>query len=177
MDYEDKYPVKKGKYGPIYTVHRGITVYPSSKGTWEVSVSLNGERDRRRFGHNKEKAFKFAEKLHEEFFKNKRKNYGPDEGNSLIPFEMHPKFPYLERRILLYDGGYPPCVYFLVKGEAVVYIGKTVNIQARIEHHKKDENKDFDDVFFIPAKDEQEMDALERKLIRAFEPPLNKAIP
>ena len=55
------YPQKEGKYGPIYLVARGVTVSMSRKKTWELSISHGGERDRRRFGKDLEKAIKYAE--------------------------------------------------------------------------------------------------------------------
>lgn len=63
-----------------------------------------------------------------------------------------------------------PCVYFLVKKNMVIYVGQTINLQARMESHYCE--KDFDAVFYIEVPLEQRC-AIEAAFIQALRPPLN----
>lgn len=61
-------------------------------------------------------------------------------------------------------------VYFLVKGERVIYVGQSVNILSRVSQHRK--SKDFDRLAFVPcAKDD--LDVLESLYIHALRPESN----
>jgi hypothetical protein len=64
-----------------------------------------------------------------------------------------------------------PCVYFLVQGAEVVYIGQSVNIGSRIHSHLKD--KRFDSVYYVRVHRES-LDEFEGALIRALKPCLNR---
>lgn len=59
-------------------------------------------------------------------------------------------------------------VYFLVSGELLVYIGKTIHLRSRIyRHHQggrwagKMDNKKFDRCFYLEMKSKREMDSWE----------------
>jgi hypothetical protein len=65
----------------------------------------------------------------------------------------------------------PPCVYFLVKGDEVVYIGQSVDVCGRITAHRASD-KEFDRVFYVPFRSEL-LCMLEGALIRALKPKLN----
>lgn len=61
-------------------------------------------------------------------------------------------------------------VYFLVKGESVIYVGQSVNVHNRIMEHRA--GKDFDGFAFV-ACDESALDILESLYIHVLRPPLN----
>lgn len=61
-------------------------------------------------------------------------------------------------------------VYFLCTEREVVYIGRSVNVFARIAAHEH--TGKFDRVFFQPVPKDQ-LDETEGRLIREFRPPLN----
>lgn len=63
-------------------------------------------------------------------------------------------------------------VYKLIKEGEVVYIGKTVNLKARIKNHLSD--KDFDSIAYCACKDGDDMDLVEATLIYRFLPKLNR---
>lgn len=60
-------------------------------------------------------------------------------------------------------------VYFLLKGDVIVYVGQSVSIMTRLGEHKRDVGKDFDRVFVIecPAGN---MTRMERMYIDKFKP-------
>lgn len=60
-------------------------------------------------------------------------------------------------------------VYFLVKGNEIVYIGQSINIASRITQHR---DKDFDSVSYV-ACHKDELDILESLYILAYQPALN----
>jgi hypothetical protein len=62
-------------------------------------------------------------------------------------------------------------IYFLIKENAIVYVGQSVNVAARIVAHKND-GKDFDEVRFIKCKKEV-LDEREMFFIRLLKPELN----
>jgi|GEM_PF-6135459 len=61
-------------------------------------------------------------------------------------------------------------VYFLIKGDMVVYVGQSKNVYARIRRHL--DSKAFDKINVI-ACEESELNRLERMYIRKFSPILN----
>lgn len=63
-------------------------------------------------------------------------------------------------------------VYFLFRGDLIVYVGKSTDIISRIASHRKSK-KAFDTYSFIEAS-ESEMDALETVYINKFWPEYNK---
>lgn len=65
---------------------------------------------------------------------------------------------------------YPTGVYFLCQENEVVYVGKSVNVLARISAHRID--KEFDRVFMIPVP-EHALNSVEGALIRVLEPKYN----
>lgn len=64
-----------------------------------------------------------------------------------------------------------PCVYFLLRGSRVVYVGQSTNLTLRCRAHLNDE-KDFDRVVYLHCPDEQ-LVAVERAFINFFRPELN----
>jgi hypothetical protein len=69
---------------------------------------------------------------------------------------------------------YPPCVYFLIKGGCVVYVGQTVNLPSRIARHRET-NKVFDRTLFLPVP-QSNLDEVERALIATLDPMLNRML-
>lgn len=67
---------------------------------------------------------------------------------------------------------FPKCgVYFLIKNDEIVYVGRTADLVRRLETHKR--WKDFDRVFYIECPRE-ELNELEKRYIRKFAPPGQK---
>lgn len=64
----------------------------------------------------------------------------------------------------------PPGIYFLCKGNEIVYVGKAVNIGHRIIEHKR--TKEFTNVYFICCHLDQ-MLRIEAACIKFFKPTLN----
>lgn len=66
--------------------------------------------------------------------------------------------------------GYQPGVYFLCKGEQVVYVGQSVHPAARIATHDASTTKDFDRVYLLPVP-QSELDDTESAFIKLLHPP------
>lgn len=64
-----------------------------------------------------------------------------------------------------------PCVYFLCKEDRIVYIGQSVNLQARLGQHLL--LKNFDRVYYMEVR-EDELNRIEAELIEYYDPELNK---
>lgn len=64
-------------------------------------------------------------------------------------------------------------IYALLKGDSVVYIGKSENITNRIKDHVKAREKDFDSYSVIACKHD-ELDDLEMFMIFKYKPRYNK---
>ena len=60
-------------------------------------------------------------------------------------------------------------VYFLIKGDRVVYVGQSVNIFARISSHVQ--SKDFDSYAYVSCPIDK-LDILESLYIHTLSPPL-----
>jgi len=59
-----KYTAKDGKYGPIYTISKGVQVRVDARGKWTIFISKGGERKNKTIGVGREslsKAIKAAE--------------------------------------------------------------------------------------------------------------------
>lgn len=69
----------------------------------------------------------------------------------------------------------PPVIYFLCKNNRIVYIGQSIKLHTRISDHKKENLKDFDNVYFFPCKFDC-LNSTELSLIKHFKPPLNDKI-
>lgn len=65
---------------------------------------------------------------------------------------------------------FPPCVYFLVYDDNIVYVGETIYLSTRIDAHKKE--KIFDSVFYIPVI-KQELKRVEKAIIKYLKPKYN----
>lgn len=88
---------------------------------------------------------------------------GPDEVPPDLRSEMHA----LRRA----EGdGYPPCVYFLIREQAVIYVGQSRNFSSRIQQHRE---KSFDYALFLPVPVEDLL-RVEGEFIRRLRPPLNR---
>lgn len=68
---------------------------------------------------------------------------------------------------------YPPCVYFLMQGVEIVYVGQSRNLPARLAQHRED-GKLWDRVLYLPVPAEC-LYAVEAEWIRTLRPPLNRA--
>ena len=65
-------------------------------------------------------------------------------------------------------------VYFLTKGDEVIYVGQTRHGMTRIYSHAK--TKDFDGYYLHPVKSEKDLDFVELQTIVKHKPRLNKSI-
>lgn len=63
-----------------------------------------------------------------------------------------------------------PCVYFLMLNKAIIYIGQTVDLNARLVGHRR--TKKFDDVRYIECVVDK-LNYYEKRLINYFKPVLN----
>lgn len=63
-------------------------------------------------------------------------------------------------------------IYFLVKGNKVVYVGQSISPLSRIGTHGLDEHKDFDRAYIFPVP-RSLLDSVEGALIRWLRPPYN----
>lgn len=61
-------------------------------------------------------------------------------------------------------------VYFLRKGDEIVYVGQSISVYGRVAQHKRE--KDFDTVTFLPCQPE-DLNNLEGFFIRLLRPRLN----
>ena len=69
-------------------------------------------------------------------------------------------------------GSPPPCVYFLVDVDEIVYVGKSVNIYNRISGHQSEGEKIYTRVLYIPVY-EGDLDKVERGFIDSLDPKYN----
>lgn len=67
-----------------------------------------------------------------------------------------------------------PTIYLLIKNNGIVYVGKTMEVFARIASHPHRGRFDHVRFFFVRA---DEMDLIEAELICQLRPPLNRDIP
>jgi len=69
----------------------------------------------------------------------------------------------------------PPCIYFLLKGDQVIYVGQSSSLYSRLSNHRLTP-KDFDRVFVITVPEEWvgRIDKIEASFIRFLDPPLNR---
>lgn len=69
------------------------------------------------------------------------------------------------------------CIYFLISGCEIVYVGQSINGGFdRIGSHLKYTDKDFDSYYILNCNKE-EIDELEAKYILTINPKLNKCLP
>ncbi len=68
---------------------------------------------------------------------------------------------------------YPPCVYFLVLKQEIVYVGQSRNLLSRLGQHRED-GKCWDRVLYLPVPADCLL-AVEAQWIRVLCPPLNRA--
>lgn len=73
--------------------------------------------------------------------------------------------------LVLVENRSDPCVYFLVRGDRVVYVGQTIRLTDRLRGHAA---KDFDRAYFVRCPKEQ-LNGLERFWISEIKPELNVA--
>lgn len=68
-----------------------------------------------------------------------------------------------------------PVIYFLIKDNTIVYIGKSIGAHNRINTHLKYSNKKtFDSFSMISIKNESELKQAEKFYIRKFKPTKNR---
>ena len=67
---------------------------------------------------------------------------------------------------------FPPCVYFLVHGNELVYIGQALHLPKRLFEHQR-MGKVFDQVYFLEVP-KSELNKIERMFIREIETKYNK---
>lgn len=65
-----------------------------------------------------------------------------------------------------------PSIYFLIKDQAIVYIGQSVNGIKRVQEHRFDHRKQFDRVYFLDCPIEM-LDVLESWFVHRFQPVQN----
>tara|TARA_R100001377_G_C3145879_1_gene94456 strand:- start:33 stop:692 length:660 start_codon:yes stop_codon:yes gene_type:complete len=78
----------------------------------------------------------------------------------------------LEKEIVSHSNGHVGQfvgVYFLVHKNAVIYVGQSTNVCARVSNHKNEGIKSFETFAFIPCEKE-ELDILESLYIHALNP-------
>lgn len=76
-----------------------------------------------------------------------------------------------EKNAILFDNQYSnSCIYFLIKDNIVVYVGKTTNGKWRIKQHKNDKN--YDKVYIIKCKSKELM-KLEDDYMMKYKPKYN----
>lgn len=63
------------------------------------------------------------------------------------------------------------CVYYLISGLNIVYVGKTKNIKLRLLEHK---NKTYNSVFYEEFETYSDLYNAERNMIRKYKPLYNK---
>lgn len=66
-------------------------------------------------------------------------------------------------------------IYFLIKDDQVIYVGKTINMYVRLTMHLPD--KDFDRLTFLPVAEDIPLELVEACYILRFKPRLNKILP
>ena len=81
-------------------------------------------------------------------------------------------FQFLDHRMPCPEIG--PCVYALIEGEEVVYIGQSVVPFSRINTHKNDSEKDFSEVALLRVP-EGMLDLIESYFIWRYKPKYNGA--
>jgi len=68
-----------------------------------------------------------------------------------------------------------PGVYFLIRENKVVYVGKSIDMIQRLRSHMADQRMEFTHVTMLKLdSDEFELDIMEKMMIRKFKPPKNK---
>lgn len=72
-----------------------------------------------------------------------------------------------------YDGN--PCIYFLIRDEAIVYVGQTVDLTRRINEHKREGKKDFDSFSSASVKG-RDLDKVESLCILYYRPIYNERV-
>jgi len=69
-------------------------------------------------------------------------------------------------------GNAPPCVYFLIDVDEIVYVGQSVNIYNRIAGHDSAARKKYTRVLYVPVC-EDDLDKVERGFIDSLDPKYN----
>jgi len=67
-------------------------------------------------------------------------------------------------------------LYFLFKGNTIVYIGQTKDFDRRLKQHIKEDVKDFDSWRFTTCRDDEERIRLEAYLITLLRPKYNQQV-
>jgi hypothetical protein len=64
-------------------------------------------------------------------------------------------------------------IYFLIRGDAIVYVGQSVDIISRLAAHNADPSKDFNRFAYVPCQ-RQDLNAVEEFFIKLFQPEHNR---
>lgn len=81
---------------------------------------------------------------------------------------------FITKKAMVFDG--ITGVYFLLKDDAIVYVGKSISIMGRLCRHEAEQKKDFNRVFVVECP-KASMDRLERLYIEKFKPLYNASTP
>jgi len=97
---------------------------------------------------------------------------------NIAPGALPESITYMEHQLKEFlDINYPPCVYFLISRDEVVYIGQSVQLVGRIAQHRASSSgeaaKVFDRVVWLPVP-RSELLPLERAFIDTIKPRLNR---
>ncbi len=65
------------------------------------------------------------------------------------------------------------CIYFLYKGEEIVYIGQSINMFSRLFQHIAEKIKEFDSLRYMEVPELIDLDNLEKHLIIKYRPVYN----
>lgn len=69
-----------------------------------------------------------------------------------------------------------PCVYFLMQGQHVVYVGQTDNLPRRLGEHLDEGVKEWNLIEVVECRDKAHMDEVEQAAIRAMQPFYNSVL-
>lgn len=67
-------------------------------------------------------------------------------------------------------------IYFLMRGDQVVYIGQSINVVSRVCTHMREGKKNFDHFRYMPC-DFNDLDKIEASFISMFDPEYNSTMP
>ncbi len=116
-----------------------------------------------------------------------RKHLTEEYTGSSLPLNLRPvvlepvKYPVplslsmVESRLCEYSSLYvPPCVYFLIGGDTVLYVGQSRNLPSRLIQHRQD-GKSWERVLFMPVLIEN-LNRVENEWIKMLQPCLNRSV-
>lgn len=66
-----------------------------------------------------------------------------------------------------------PCIYSLMNDKKCVYVGKTINLPCRLQHHLMDKGKVFDGIYYLQVS-ENDIDEIEKEIVYSIKPEQNR---